>query len=503
MLSCISFHVLYGRSFKTLCLLNYALMKRHDYDITVFFTKRGVTKMNQENRMWTPKLYPWIITLMLKDLPHKINQTVNKVVKDAVHVALQAPIRDCFRELPEADMKKILHQRMFKSGSYRSHPKHVTKYKALEASMECANRDEFLTEKDKSPKDCPQSEQPINDVPTPDDVYFLDSEDTDASHLPKPINDVPTPDDVYFLDSEDTDASHLPKVILANDLPKHVNNWAYALANTYKHHEENKLLRKTGDMGSFNKWYCRQIGKKKLNKADLEGLAFKTVKAFHGNNITLKFQMEECHLILTDQVDLVNPEGHRVVPDVSKPLPLGGSPGQAEGFYITRHSAFSDRRAVRSHLQILCVISLKTYERYGYTYLKEIVLHRAGYKEQRMEELQLGIESYQTKLNLTQLSWDASHFLFKEDYTIIPKPRAIIYRDRNDQKKMKRENKVHKFSDDTLKRVLEKLDHMVKDFRLFKYNPEMENRIWYDDDKKRSKEFMVVNKRRLKIRKIF
>nr|GEX32654.1 uncharacterized mitochondrial protein AtMg00810-like [Tanacetum cinerariifolium] len=46
MLSRISFHVLYGRSFRTLCLLNYALMKRHDYDITVFFTKRGVTIMS-------------------------------------------------------------------------------------------------------------------------------------------------------------------------------------------------------------------------------------------------------------------------------------------------------------------------------------------------------------------------------------------------------------------------------------------------------------------------
>nr|GFC32272.1 hypothetical protein [Tanacetum cinerariifolium] len=33
------------RSFKTLCLLNYALMKLHDYDMTVFFTKRGVTIM--------------------------------------------------------------------------------------------------------------------------------------------------------------------------------------------------------------------------------------------------------------------------------------------------------------------------------------------------------------------------------------------------------------------------------------------------------------------------
>nr|GFB97612.1 hypothetical protein [Tanacetum cinerariifolium] len=37
--------------------------------------------------------------------------------------------------------------------------------------------------------------------------------------------------------------------------------------------------------------------------------------------------MEECHLMLTNQIDLVNPEGNRVVPDVSKPLPLGGPPG--------------------------------------------------------------------------------------------------------------------------------------------------------------------------------
>ncbi|GKE15921.1 hypothetical protein Tco_1423498 [Tanacetum coccineum] len=43
--------------------------------------------------------------------------------------------------------------------------------------------------------------------------------------------------------------------------------------------------------------------------------------------------MEECHLLLTDQVDLVNPEGHRVVPNVRKPLPLGGPPGQADNYY--------------------------------------------------------------------------------------------------------------------------------------------------------------------------
>ncbi|GKE42713.1 hypothetical protein Tco_1469997 [Tanacetum coccineum] len=68
---------------------------------------------------------------------------------------------------------------------------------------------------------------------------------------------------------------------------------------------------------------------------------------------------------------------------------------------------------------------------------------------------------------------------------------------------MMRETKVHKFNDDTLIRVLENLDHMVKDFRLFKYNLGMENRIWSEDDKRRSKEFMEVIERRLKIRRIF
>ncbi|GJZ26306.1 hypothetical protein Tco_0570559 [Tanacetum coccineum] len=46
-----------------------------------------------------------VFTLELRDLPHKINQTVNDVLKEAVYIAFQAPLRDRFRELPEADMK--------------------------------------------------------------------------------------------------------------------------------------------------------------------------------------------------------------------------------------------------------------------------------------------------------------------------------------------------------------------------------------------------------------
>ncbi|GKA96167.1 hypothetical protein Tco_0818262 [Tanacetum coccineum] len=272
--------------------------------------------------------------------------------------------------------------------------------------------------------------------------------------------------------------------------------------------------------------------------------------------------MDECHKLLTDKVDLVNPEGHQILRNVYEPLPLGGPPGQLKAarylefgleelvpclwveserdydisaaygithwwfsrnkFYINKHREPSDRDVVRSHMRILSVISIKTYKRYGYNYLREIVLRRADYKEykisekdfknlhpndfedlKRVEDLQLGIESYQTKLNLEQPNWDASDFLFKEDYTIVNKPRAVIYRDRDDNKKMMRIDEVHKFSDGTLMRIRDKLDFMVKDFRLFKFNKGMETRKWTEDDKRRSEDFIEVIEKRLKIRRIF
>ncbi|GKD12157.1 hypothetical protein Tco_1196564, partial [Tanacetum coccineum] len=91
--------------------------------------------------------------------------------------------------------------------------------------------------------------------------------------------------------------------------------------------------------------------------------------------------------------------------------------GISQEFYINKHSEPSDREAVRSQMRILSVISVK--------------VNRVG-------DLQLGIESYQTKINLERPNWDATDYYFKEDYTIVPKPRAVVYRDRNDQRKLTR-----------------------------------------------------------------
>nr|GEW74457.1 hypothetical protein [Tanacetum cinerariifolium] len=233
--------------------------------------------------------------------------------------------------------------------------------------------------------------------------------------------------------------------------------------------------------------------------------------------------MEECYRLLTDQVDLVNPEGHRLVPDVGKLLPLGGPPGQVTiqpKFFFnkdleylisgdtarrdallisklkaTNHPDFgleelvpslwieSERdynisaAYVRSHMRILSVISIKTFERYDYAYLREIAIRRADYNEYKI--LEAGFKNMHLNdfedLYLLRLQGKLNH-LHGSD-------KVHLYN-------MLRENEVHKLSDGTLTRVLHKLDHMVKDFRLYQCNPGMENRIWSEDNKRRSEEFM-------------
>nr|GEW60479.1 hypothetical protein [Tanacetum cinerariifolium] len=53
---------------------------------------------------------------------------------------LDIPHQNRFRDLPEADMKEILHQRMWETESYKTHEDHMQLYEALEKSM---NRDHF------------------------------------------------------------------------------------------------------------------------------------------------------------------------------------------------------------------------------------------------------------------------------------------------------------------------------------------------------------------------
>ncbi|GKC04724.1 hypothetical protein Tco_0996334 [Tanacetum coccineum] len=399
------------------------------------------------------------------------------------------------------------------------------------------------------------SEQSSDDISMQDEGNDSDMEDTDNAHIPK----VSTTTWFKPIPESERPATPEPEwTIPPNDFPEPEHNWANAYATTYKVPEEkgHQILRNIyeplplgGPPGQvtiqpqffFNKDLDYLLTGDKERKIALSISKLKAARY-------LDFGLEEL-------VPSLWVESEREY-DISAVYGITHWWFRRKEFYINKHSESSDREAVRSQMRILSVISVKVFEKYGYNYLREIILRRADYQEYKISEkdfrnlhpndfedlfllniqeklnhlpktdktslhtavnmwirnlvirnrvgdLQLGIESYQTKINLERPNWDAADYYFKEDYTIVPKPRAIVYKDRNDQRKLMRLNELHKFSDGTLTRVMEKLDHMVKDFHLFEYNKGMETRKWSEDDKRRSKDFITAIEKRLQIRRIY
>ncbi|GJW86861.1 hypothetical protein Tco_0162201 [Tanacetum coccineum] len=213
--------------------------------------------------------------------------------------------------------------------------------------------------------------------------------------------------------TEDRPATPKPAwTIPSSDLTMPTNNWASALRITH------------------------------LTLQDLEGPAFEIVKAFHPDMIHLQLQMEECHKLLTDQVDdtilrrpfnLEDDKGGHIFPGCR----LG-----ATGGFKDNDSTFTD-----SHLKETAEQKLLVFFMLSVT---------------RVEDFQLGIESYQTQLNLTKPRWEATGFEFKHDFTVI-EARAVIFRDRYGVQMIMRFNEIHKFSDGTLQQIDEALDYRVKE----------------------------------------
>nr|GEV68856.1 hypothetical protein [Tanacetum cinerariifolium] len=452
-------------------------------------------------------------------------------------------------------MKEIRHQCMFKTGTYKSLPEHVALYEALEASMKRTNIDELLTEIGKSRKRRRDDQDPP--PPLPDlDLNIRRRHDTDASglshpqapqspawkksntqdaplssskqqsspHAEQPVEDLPMPETANISDSEDTDSAYLPKI-------KQKPEWLKPIL------DDKRLATPEPAWVIPSSHIPSAMGKTELTQADFEGQAYEVVKAFYPNVIHLQFQMKECHKMLTYQIDWTNLDGDQVRIDISKPLPLSGPP-------------------VRTHMRILSVVSIKAFSRYGYDYLKDITLRIADYQEytitekdfkslypsdfedlnmlllqvhlnhlygsdkrmlsiavklwtrnlvirQRVEDFQLGIESYKKQLNLTKPRWDAKGFEYKHDYTIIDSHRAVVFPVSNNELKITRFNDIYKFSDGMLTNILEALDFKFTEYKVNWLNPGMNTWFWTDKGVARRKEFIHAIEQRLKTRRIF
>ncbi|GKD57795.1 hypothetical protein Tco_1291182 [Tanacetum coccineum] len=110
-----------------------------------------------------------------------LEKYINKNVKEVVQDALQAPVHERFRELSEFEMKEILYDKMFKSGSYRSLPEHTALYEALEASMKRKKWEEFMDVTAKSRKRRHNDQDPPPPPPKGSDQSKKTRHDFDAS----------------------------------------------------------------------------------------------------------------------------------------------------------------------------------------------------------------------------------------------------------------------------------------------------------------------------------
>nr|GEX56140.1 hypothetical protein [Tanacetum cinerariifolium] len=426
----------------------------------------------------------------------QVNKEIDEseVVTDVIDWAMQVPLRNRFRDLLEADMKEILHQRMWETESYKTHEDHKQLFEVLEKSMNpgLSGPSGAPGASGSSPAPPAPPHPPTNQESSSKGsaVPSLSKTAASAEYQAKTITDVKlrpsiplTPADLemdehmgpdeqaQLSDDKDVRSAHIPKVslrqdwwkpleeerpatpeptwsILSSDAPVLPNNWASALASNYSPPASNyspppedSLLAQTDDMATFIDWFCKR---------------------------------RECHKLLTDCVDdpiLRN--------NVSKPLPLGGLPGQMKAAY------YLDAGLEQMVLDQFWIDKECKYDIAAmYDYMKKIVLRRADRNEHVIaerdlkylypsdfedlyllnlqEDFQLGIESYQTQLNLTKPQWDATGFKYKHDYTIIDSPRAAIFRDKYGVQVMMRFNEIHNFGDGTLQQIDEALDYRVK-----------------------------------------
>ncbi|GKA93035.1 hypothetical protein Tco_0815021, partial [Tanacetum coccineum] len=234
--------------------------------------------------------------------------------------------------------------------------------------------------------------------------------------------------------------------------------------------------------GPIQLWITFVLNQLKVDTLTLELLAGPTFELMKGSCkslVELEYFLEEVCKATTDQLDWNNPEGQQYPHDL-----------------LNRESA----RDVYSKHRILAVTKLKIVEWHNYKHLdwttvrkltnlnveeriplgvslrmftRSIVLRR------HVEDLQLGVKSFQKKLNLTRPDTYRSDLKRKSAYTTYSNSRGFIYQNKDKKHRLMCIDELHKFSDGTLNNVRSALDDILKRIRI-EYLPQT---VWRSIDR--------------------
>nr|GEW16302.1 hypothetical protein [Tanacetum cinerariifolium] len=224
----------------------------------------------------------------------------------------------------------------------------------------------------------------------------------------------------------------------------------------------------------------------------LAGPTYELMKGSCKSLVELEYHLEEVFKTIIDQLDWVNPEGQHYPHNLLQPLPL--IPNN-QGRRVIPFEPF-----INNDLEYLRggkLTNLTVEERFAFNvslwmFTRSIVIQR------RVEDLQLGVESYQKRLNLTKLDMYRSDLKRKEAYTAYSNPRGFIYQNKDKKNRLMRIDELHKFSDGTLTDVRTTLDDRLKGIRM-RYLPQT---IWRKSDKDRASTMIQAIDKRLKTRRI-
>ncbi|GJY78882.1 hypothetical protein Tco_0484683 [Tanacetum coccineum] len=114
--------------------------------------------------------------------------------------------------------------------------------------------------------------------------------------------------------------------------------------------------------------------------------------------------------------------------------------------------------------------------------------------QERVEYLQLAVESYQKNINLSRPDSQRSDLRKMTPYTAYPDIQGIIYQDDMNRNRLMRTDELYKFSDGTLNHVRTALNDIATGIKM-EY---LLKRRWTNQDKRRARVMINVIKRKLR-----
>nr|GEU92798.1 hypothetical protein [Tanacetum cinerariifolium] len=300
--------------------------------------------------------------------------------------------------------------------------------------------------------------------------------------------------------------------------------WISELAKQADSHSSfNELLDTPIDFSNF---IMNRLCVDTLTPEPLAGPTYELMRGSCNSLTELEYYLEEVYKATTDQLDWVNPKGassQKYTTSVTKTKAadyghikwIEDLVPRTMWFYefaVNRESALN----VYSKRRIIAVTDLKIVEWHNYKHLDWISLSNLTVEERfafnvslrmftrsiviqrRVKDLQLGVESYQKRFNLTKPDMYRSDLKRRKAYTAYSNPRGFIYQNKDKKKRLMRIDKLYKFSDGTLNDVRNALDDHLKEIRM-QYLPQA---IWRKGDKDRASAMIQSIDKMLKTRRI-